>query len=168
MKSSPFRALSLIFLVTLSGACMPLSLNPFKKEVILMSPLEGTLLKGGKPLKNMEIKVKILMPSGEERWSEHITNEKGEFRLPLVKDTMTLGPMIEFAVSQYAYVMDGENQINFWHAGKQSPDLHGEFQFEPAELEGLTCDINDEPTTDGLDEEGAIITLCKWKSIRRI
>lgn len=133
-----------------------------------MSPLTGTLLKEGKPLHNIAIKVKILMPDGEERWSEHVTNNQGEFSLPIVKDTMTLGPMTEFAVNQYAYVMDGENQVNFWYAGKQNPDLHGEFQFEPAVLEGLTCDINDEPTTDGLEEEGAIITLCKWKNIKRI
>lgn len=168
MKPSAVKVLPLLFLATLPGACMPLPLNPFKKEVILMSPLEGTLLKGGKPLKNMEITVKILMPNGEERWSEHFTNNEGEFSLPMVKDTMTLGPMTEFAVSQYAYVMDGDNPINFWYAGKQNPVLHGEFQFEPAELEGLTCDIDDEPSTDGLEEEGAIITSCKWKNIRRV
>ena len=159
--------LTLLF-VSVSGACMSIpSLNPFKKEVVLMSPLKGTLLKGSEPLANVDLRVEILMPDGERRPYHHKTDSNGYFDLPVITDTMTMGPMTEFAVSQWVYAaLDGVD-TKIWAAGKRSDKLHGEFTYEPGEFIGLTCDINDD-RNDLADEEGSIVTLCKWKEIRRI
>lgn len=94
MKTILKSTLLTLLFANVSGACMPLpSLNPFKKEVVLMSPLKGTLLKDGKPLANIDIEVVIEVPGREERIYKHQTSASGEFDLPPIKDTMALGPM---------------------------------------------------------------------------
>ena len=159
--------LTLLF-VSVSGACMSIpSLNPFKKEVVLMSPLKGTLLKGGEPLANVDLRVEILMPDGERRPYHHKTDNNGYFDLPVITDTMTMGPMTEFAVSQWVYAIVDGNDVEVWVAGKRSEKLYGEFTYEPGEFLGLTCDIND-PSNDDAAEEGSILTICKWTEIRRV
>ena len=159
--------LTLLF-VSVSGVCMSIpSLNPFKKEVVLMSPLKGTLLKGGEPLANIDLRVEILMPDGERRPYYHKTDANGYFDLPVIKDTMTMGPMTEFAVSQHVIaIIDGEEK-EFWYAGKRSAGLHGEFRFEPGEFMGLTCDITGDRNRLA-EEEGYFLTICKWEEIRRV
>ncbi|HEY7773148.1 MAG TPA: DUF6795 domain-containing protein, partial [Marinagarivorans sp.] len=119
------------------------SLNPFKKDVYLMSPLKGKLLKGGEPLANIELEVHLSMPGGEERVFKHQTDANGDFDLPAITDKMHVGPMTEFAIGQYVYaVIDGEKQ-RFWYAGKREPGLHAELS-PPAAAVGLVCDIEQE------------------------
>ena len=105
MKTILKATLLTLLFASVSGACMSIpSLNPFKKEVVLMSPLKGVLLKGGQPLANVDIEVVVELPGGEERIYKHQTTSTGEFDLPVIKDTMTLGPMTEFVVSQFVDV----------------------------------------------------------------
>ena len=144
MKPILRTALLTLLFASVSGACMSIpSLNPFKKEVVLMSPLKGTLLKDSKPLANVDIEVVIVMPGGEERIYKHQTTSAGEFDLPAIKDTITLGPMTEFAVSQFVDAfIDGEKDT-IWYAGKREPEIFAE-RHPAAETLGLTCDINNE------------------------
>ena len=154
-----------LFFSSVTGACMsPLSLNPFKKEVYLMSPLKGQLVKDGQPLANVELEVSLSMP-GEERTFKHQTDENGYFDLPAITEKMHLGPMTEFAIGQYVFAyVDGE-KIRFWYAGKREPGKYAEFT-PPGEAEDLICNIGDE---NQFTDQGAgfIGTICKWKSIRR-
>jgi hypothetical protein len=166
MKTHLKIALLTLLLISASGACMSIpSLNPFKKEVVLMSPLKGTLLKDGKPLANVEIEV-VIEALGEERIYKHSTDANGNFDLPMLKDTMTLGPMTEFVASQFVFVVfEGEKQ-KIWSAAKREPELFAE-RYPAAETIGLTCDlINERETYD--QRAGYIMTLCKWKSIRKV
>ena len=167
MKPILRTALLTLLFASVSGACMSIpSLNPFKKEVVLMSPLKGTLLKDGKALANVDIEVVIVMPGGEERVYKHQTTSTGEFDLPAIKDTMTLGPMTEFAVSQFVDVfIDGEKDT-IWSAGKRRPGLYDE-RYPASETIGLICDINDEEMKyDALS--GYVRTKCTWKTLRTI
>jgi hypothetical protein len=167
MKIQLTIALLTLSLISVSGACMSIpSLNPFKKEVVLMSPLKGTLLKGGKPLANIEIEVVIVMPGGDERIFKHSTDEQGVFDLPVVKDTMILGPMTEFAVSQYVYSIDNGERHKIWSAGKREPGLFAE-RYPPGESVGLTCDLEHEEE-HYREMVGSVITRCKWETIRRL
>jgi hypothetical protein len=166
MKTQLTIALLTLSLISVSGACMSIpSLNPFKKEVVLMSPLKGTLLKGGKPLANVEIEVVIVMPGGVRRTSNHSTDNYGKFTLPIIKDSMTLGPMTQFAVTQFVYVHTNGEKDRIWSAGKLEPEIFAE-RSPPGETIGLTCDLNDE-VEDYRQMAGYISTKCKWKEIRR-
>jgi hypothetical protein len=167
MKTHLKIALLTLLLISASGACMSIpSLNPFKKEVVLMSPLKGALLKGGKPLANVEIEVVIVMPGGEERIYKHSTDDNGIFDLPVIRDSMTLGPMTEFAVSQFIFVVIEGEKEKIWSAGKREPGLFAE-RYPPGETLGLTCDLDDKRTTYR-DRTGYINTLCKWETIRKL
>ena len=155
-----------LFFSSVTGACMsPLSLNPFKKEVYLMSPLKGQLVKDGQPLANVELEVSLSMP-GEERTFKHQTDENGYFDLPAITEKMHIGPMTEFAVGQYVYaIIDGKKE-DFWYAGKRESNLHAEF-YPPGEPLDIVCDISGENAVHR-ELAGVIMTKCKWKSIRRI
>jgi hypothetical protein len=167
MKTSLKIALLTLLFISVSGACMSIpSLNPFKKEVVLMSPLKGTLLKAGKPLANAEIEVLIVMPGGEERTYKHQTDENGLFDLPVIKDTMILGPMTQFAVSQFVYVTVDGDKDEIWGASKLESGLFAE-RYPPAETIGLTCELNDD-LEDYNQMIGFIYTKCKWTELRRI
>ena len=167
MKPILQTALLILLFASVSGACMSIpSLNPFKKEVVLMSPLKGTLLQDGKPLANIDIEVVIVMPGGEERIYKHQTTSAGEFDLPAIKDTITLGPMTEFAVSQFVDVFIDGIKDTVWSAGKREPGLYAER--EPAsETIGLVCDINDEKIKYS-ERAGYIRTKCTWKALRKV
>lgn len=167
MKTILKTTLLTLLFASASGACMPLpSLNPFKKEVVLMSPLKGTLVKDGKPLANIDIEVVIVMPGGEERIYKHQTSASGEFDLPVIKDTMTLGPMTEFVVSHFVNIYDNEEKKTIWYAAKREPELFAE-RHPPGETIGLTCDINHE-TESYRERAGFINTKCTWETIRRV
>ena len=160
-------ALLTLLFSSVSGACMSIpSLNPFKKEVVLMSPLKGVLLKDGEPLANIDIEVVIVMPGGEERIFKHQTTASGEFDLPAIKDTMTLGPMTEFVVSHFVNIYNNEEKNTIWYAAKREPEMFAE-RHPPGETIGLTCDINSE-TESYRERAGFINTKCKWETIRRI
>ena len=157
----------LLFLSCFSGACMSIdSLNPFKKEVVLMSPLKGDLVKNGVPLANVDIEVIVVMPGGEERVFKHKSNSSGQFDLPLVKDVMTIGPMTEFAVSQFVEVLVGGERHTVWSAGKRSPGLYEE-RYPPSETIGLVCDLDDE-RIKYQESAGYIRTSCKWDSLKEL
>ena len=161
------KALLAVTLITLSGICMPLSsFNPFNKEVVLMSPLKGTLMQGGKILAHTDIEVIIVMPGGEERIYKHKTDENGIFDLPVIKDRMTLGPMTEFAVSQYVEANVNGETYEIWVAGKREPGLFAE-RTPPAETIGLVCELEEE-TESYRESTGFIMTRCKWKSTKEI
>ena len=167
MKTILKATLLTLLFASVSGACMSIpSLNPFKKEVVLMSPLKGVLLKGGQPLANVDIEVVVELPGGEERIYKHQTTSTGEFDLPVIKDTMTLGPMTEFVVSQFVDVfIDGEKDT-IWSAGKREPGLFAE-RYPASETIGLVCDVNDE-RKKYQERAGYIRTKCTWKSLRKI
>ena len=167
MKPILRTALLTLLFASVSGACMSIpSLNPFKKEVVLMSPLKGTLLKDSKPLANVDIEVVIVMPGGEERIYKHQTTSTGEFDLPAIKDTMTLGPMTEFAVSQFVDVfIDGEKDT-IWSAAKREPGLYAE-RHPASETIDLVCDITNEQVRYE-ERTGIISTKCTWKKLRII
>ncbi|BCD99356.1 DUF6795 domain-containing protein [Marinagarivorans cellulosilyticus] len=167
MKTILKATLLTLLFASVSGACMSIpSLNPFKKEVVLMSPLKGVLLKGGQPLANVDIEVVIVMPGGEERIYKHQTASTGEFDLPVIKDTMTLGPMTEFAVSQFVDVFINGVKDTIWSAAKREPGLFAE-RHPASETIGLVCDINNQKTRYS-ERAGVISTKCTWKSLRKI
>ncbi len=167
MKTILKTTLLTLLFASVSGACMSIpSLNPFKKEVFLMSPLKGVLLRGGEPLAYVDIEVVIVMPGGEERIFKHQTTASGEFDLPAVKDTMTLGPMTEFAVSQFVDVFIDGKKDTIWSAGKGEPGLYAE-RHPASEAIDLACDINDEEVKHD-ERSGYIRTKCTWKTLRKI
>ena len=143
-----------------------LSLNPFKKEVYLMSPLKGQLVKDGQPLANIELEVVIVMPGGEERVYKHQTDSDGYFNLPEITDKMHVGPMTEFAISQFVYALINGQREEFWYVAKREPDKYAEFQ-PPGEAQNLICDLSDEDKTHR-QIAGYVATKCKWQSIRRL
>lgn len=158
--------LTACFIIPAQGACMSIpSLNPFKKEVYLMSPLKGQLVKDGQPLANTALEVMLSMPGGEQRTFAHQTDENGFFDLPAITEKMHVGPMTEFAIGQYVFALVDGEKVRFWYAGKREPEKFAEFS-PPGEAEELVCELtNENQFTD--QGTGFIATKCQWKSIRR-
>ncbi|WP_370980466.1 DUF6795 domain-containing protein [Agaribacterium sp. ZY112] len=156
--------LFIILALGFAGICIAMSsFNPLKKEVVLMSPLEGTLFNNGQILANVDIEVVIVMPGGAEKTFKHNTDDKGYFSLPVIKDQMTLGPMTEFVVSQFIDVFYNGEKHTIWSAAKREPGLYEE-RDPPKKAINITCDITDN-SIESRQGAGFIETKCKWSEL---
>lgn len=157
-----FKILAFIFLsvVFVSGCFSMGSLSTLKKEVVLMSPLEGRLTYQGQALKNTAMDVVIVLPGGDEKSFQYKTDEDGFFKIPALYDRMYIGPMTEFAVSQFIDVDFNGAKTTIWSAGKRDPGLYAE-RNPPRKAVGVTCDLSGE-TKRYKEGAGYIKTKCHW------
>ncbi len=135
------------------------------ENYVIFSPMEGVLLKNGKPLANTKI-IRTLKWNGNDEGlvEEFSTDEKGYFSLPLHEEELSLNILIQFvAYASIETEMEGK-MFDIWYNSKLHPELYSE---TGAPMEGLICDlVNDEiPVFIGNSSVTNILTKCRWDNM---
>lgn len=98
------------------------SMSLFKKneeEVILFSKMEGHITYKGKPVFNAKIERRVNWKDdiGEKDYFE--TDEKGNFLLPEINESIKLSGFTQFVVGQEIIVFYKEKEYIIWTMGKE-------------------------------------------------
>ncbi len=124
------------------------------------SPLEGRLIKGGKPMANTKI-IRRLRWNGNDEGvvDEFLTDDKGYFSIPAREELLSLGKLTQF-VSNVELFSESESDENFfWYSNKFSGEVYSDFE---TPIKELVCDISDKESRVEL-KHGAIFSKCKWQ-----
>lgn len=92
-----------------------------------------------------------------------MTDENGNFSLPIIKDKVKLSKISTFIMAQEVRVYYSGNTHPKWAKAKHGKGLYGELDGEPV---NFTCELTDEFVTVDAGE-GMLITSCKWSSIKK-
>ena len=133
-----------------------------EKNYVIASPLEGVLVRDGKPLANTRI-IRRLRWNGNEEGvvDEFFTDDKGYFDIPIHEEFLALGKLTEFVGTITLYV-DSINDDNFfYHSSKRSAEIYSDIK-EP--LLELVCDMAQEEALVDISRVG-IFSRCKWKGM---
>jgi len=154
--------LILIFLITYSveGFCMSL-LNKPEEEVVLCSPMEGTITLNKKPAIGAKIERLIKWKDNTGENDITLTDDHGKFKLPLKKEKATLSKISQFVVAQEIRVYYQDEEYLIWTMGKMSKKLYGELNGKPLNFH---CELTDEDESLRF-ENSLLVTKCKWDSI---
>lgn len=132
------------------------------KNYVISSPMEGVLMKNGKPSPNTKIIRRLRWNGNEEGLEEEfITDDNGRFSLPIHEEALSLGMLNQFVSSTQIDVnIDGQT-VDVWYNNKFEEGLHAETE---GPLIGLVCDMSaDEVVVEpGLSK---IVTICRWKEM---
>ncbi|MFA7619417.1 MAG: DUF6795 domain-containing protein, partial [Thiohalomonadaceae bacterium] len=134
-----------------------------KQTYVISSPMEGALMKDGKPLTNTKIVRSIRWTGRDDRLEqEFMTDEKGRFSLPVHEEKLSIGRFTEFACTTFLEVVVEGRQFDIWFNSKFHPDIYAETEGRP--LADLVCDLGNEEVTV---RPGAsmITTVCRWKDM---
>lgn len=133
----------------------------FGKEVVLSSPLEGSITFEGKPAAKAEI-VRILKWKDDVGETEtYFTNEQGHFSLPLKKAKVRIPPLAEFVISQTILVRHAGQEFQIWGRSKRGTEIYGELGGRPV---NFRCELTDE--VEFIDvSDGLFGTSCKWDNL---
>jgi len=133
-----------------------------EKSYVISSPLEGILVKDGKPLVNTKI-IRRLRWNGNEEGvvDEHITDETGYFSLPVYEEVLSLSAMTEFVGSVELFAIEESDNNFFWYSPKRTKDLYSETN---GPLTGVICDINNEEERVDVTHLG-VLTKCRWDNM---
>lgn len=131
-----------------------------EKKYVIFSPMEGVLLKDGKPLAHTKI-IRTLRWNGNDDTGlveEFSTDENGNFLLPLHEEVLSLGMLSQFVAKAELQVAFFDDIIDIWYNNKFTGDLYAETKDK---LMNLFCDITaDEITVNS--GQSTILTLCRW------
>jgi len=133
-----------------------------KEKYVISSPLDGILVRDGKPLANTKI-IRRLRWNGNDEGvvDEFITDDKGYFSIPAHEEQLSIGKLAQF-VSNIELFSESETDDNFfWYSNKFSGELFSDFE---SPIEGLTCQLDEKETRFEL-KHCAIYSKCKWKQI---
>ncbi len=136
--------------------------KPDAEPYVIASPMEGILMKDGKPLPNAKIIRKLRWNGNDEGFvSEFYTDDEGFFSLPIHEESLALGILNQFvAKTELQIDHDGSNH-EIWYSSKLSPEIHAETD---GALEQLTCDIHNEELAVPMGPT-AILTKCRWSNM---
>jgi len=129
------------------------------QNYVISSPIEGVLMKDGKPMANTKIIRELIWFGGEEtRTHEFTTNDKGEFSLPVYEKELKLGKLTEFSATTSLYVNTTNEDDFFYHTSNRSGNIYSETK-EP--LQNLVCDMNQKEDSVTITRE-SIYSRCVW------
>lgn len=135
----------------------------FGTEVVLFSPMEGTITYEGEPVANARIVRLVKWKDNVGETESFYTDEHGYFHLPLKKAKVRIPPLAEFVISQSIFVHHGEQEFQVWGRTKRGIDLYDELGGRPVDLR---CELTDE--VDYIDvPDGLFGTSCKWQAIEK-
>lgn len=144
--------------------------NP-NKTYVITSPIEGTLVKNGKPLANKVIKRKLKWFGNEAGIVQTFsTDEKGHFSLPAHEAKLKLGMLTQFVAKTYLDLeLDGE-LLPIWYSAKYDEEMYSELSPSKEPISNLVCDLEaEEIGASGEDGSSAnILTICRWDGIKII
>jgi len=132
------------------------------QNYVLSSPIEGILMKGGKPLANTKIIREINWFEGEEKVFEEFTsNDNGVFSLPVYEKELKLGKLTQFVVNSYLYAheIDPNDDNLFYTSSNFGGKLY--LDTEKGPLINLICELTQPLNGTGLDSP--IYSRCTWQ-----
>lgn len=169
----PSKAL-LIFIFLLAGCGSDKSLNnehdkesemffkEKKENYVIFSPLEGVLMRDGKPLPNTKIIRKLRWNGNEEGLvEEFLTDSSGNFSLPVHEEELSLNMLSQFVAKAELEAETKDGIFEFWYSSKLVPELYSETE---GPIDGLTCHLDAEEAAVPVNPI-AILTKCTWKNM---
>ena len=133
--------------------------KPPKKSYVIASPMEGTLMKDGKPLAHAKI-IRSLSWNVNDREvvQEFVTDEQGRFSLPVHEEQFSIGRFTQFACSTFLDVEVEGERFEFWYNNKFDGEIYGETGGR--HLDELVCDLSNEELR--FRPGNALTTVCRW------
>ena len=136
----------------------------FKTEetYVIASPMEGVLMKDGKPLANAKITRKLKWIGNENGISEEFTTDsQGVFSLPIHEETLAIGMLTQFVSSVHITTSINNKSHDIWYNNKFDNAAYTETN-GPAI--NLICDLNAEEVIvrNGLANT---MTICRWENM---
>lgn len=136
--------------------------KPPSANYVIASPLEGVLMKDGKPLVNTTIIRRVRWNDNEDGVEETFaTDEKGYFKLPKYEKELEMGALAQFVGKTDLWaVVDGERD-QFWFSSKMEKEENSEYEEIP---EGVVCDLLVEEEGVNINL-GLCLTKCRWDNM---
>lgn len=135
-----------------------------KQTYVISSPMEGTLMKDGKPLANTKIIRHLWRNAREDEMldQEFITDDHGRFSLPIYEEQLLLGRFTQFACTTHLEAEVEGQRFDVWFNDKFDPQIYGET--EDRQYTDLICDLDNESVRVRLGVS-TIETLCRWRDM---
>ena len=156
-----YVSLILMVVFSLTYAMNGVAMSMFSgkaEEVILFSPIEGVLTFEGKPTSGAKILRKINWKDEVGETDIFYANEKGEFTLPIKKESIKISSITQFVVHQKIDVFYAGKNFVIWTIGKDSKSEFGELNGKP---KNFRCELTDDDVPYRL-ENALLLTSCKW------
>jgi hypothetical protein len=119
------------------------------KNYYISSPLQGQLVKDGKPMVNTKIIRKLRWNDNDEGiWDEIFTDENGYFDIPAHQEKLALSTMTEFVGSITLFAEQESEENCFWNSSKREAHNYSDIK-KP--LTGLTFDLSKEELAADID-----------------
>lgn len=137
-------------------------LKPASKNYVIFSPMEGVLMQNGKPLANTSITRRLRWNGNDEGLvEEFVTDEQGQFSLPIHEETLALGMLNQF-VGKADLEIETENGKDYlWTSSKFFPEIYSE---TGGQISELICDIESEEIAVPMGPS-SILTKCRWTNM---
>lgn len=133
------------------------------EKFVIFSPMQGVLLKGGKPMANTKIIRRLRWNGNDEDGlvDEFTTDEAGRFSLPVHEEALSLGMLNQFVGKADLEIETADGQDYLWTSSKFSPEIFSETK---GEMQELVCDIDAEEIAVPMGAT-SILTKCRWKNM---
>ncbi len=132
------------------------------EKYVISSPIEGRLVKDGKPMENTKI-IRRLRWNGNEEGvvDEFITDDTGYFSIPAHEEFLSIGTLAQF-VSNIELFSESETDDNFfWYNNKFNGEVFSDFG---GPIVDLICDTNKKEEHIEL-KHGAVYSKCLWDNM---
>lgn len=135
------------------------------EKFVISSPLNGILVREGEALPNTKI-IRRLTWSGNDEGivDEFITDDNGNFNIPVHEELLTIGKLTEFVGTVTLYIKSIDDENFFYHSTKRSAEIYSDTK-EP--LQELVCDMAHDEALVDISRVG-IFSRCKWKGMPKI
>lgn len=164
-KNALFIIIGLVILFStaysLEGSAMSFLTKP-EEEVVLCSPMEGIITLNGKPAAGARIDRLITWKDDIGETDTVFTDTKGQFSLPIKKETVKLSKITQFVVHHEINVTYLEERYQIWVMGKFGKHIYSELNGKPV---NFRCELTDEAVR--VETDGLLGTSCVWDSIQQ-
>lgn len=130
-------------------------------DVVLFSPMKGKITFKGNPASGAKIIVHVFWKDDVGDKSEFITNENGEFNIPIKKAKVRIPSLAEFVVTQQVSVLFNDEEYIVWYKSLLDNDEYGGLGGYP---QNVHCELTQErERKEGFN--GIFSTSCKWSTV---
>lgn len=132
-----------------------------EEDVVLFSPLEGTLTFQGKPAAGAKITRKVSWKDDVGETDVFYADDKGHFSLPLKSAHLKLSAVSQLVINQDVSVQFNNSDHLIWTMGKGAKTLFGELGGKPL---GVSCELTGDLVRVDVPD-GLLGTSCKWETL---
>ncbi len=132
-----------------------------EKEVVISSPFEGKITFKGEPATGAKVLRTLTWKDEKGETDTTMTDGQGYFKLPIVKDKVTVSKLTQFIMSQTIRVFYNGQEYVIWTMGKGSTENYGELGGKPV---NFRCELTNDRERIEV-EDGLLGTVCVWDSI---